>query len=104
MNQEAGEDYRTKGYAHLRSLLPREICNAVLARMKVDLNRQGISLDKIEREGPLLRQKAPELYGYHYPMFTSFLWGMLDVRNVIAVSSFKRHLSSPLSASPAVRV
>lgn len=76
MNQEAGEDYRTKGYAHLRSLLPREICNAVLARMKVDLNRQGISLDKIEREGPLLRQKAPELYGYHYPMFTSFLWGM----------------------------
>ena len=76
MNQAASEDYRDKGYAHLRGFVPREVCNAILARMKVDLNRQGISLDKIEREGPLLRQKAPELYGYHYPMFTSFLWGM----------------------------
>lgn len=76
MNQAASADYRDKGYAHLQGFVPREICNAVLARMKVDLNRQGISLDKIEREGPLLRRKAPELYGYHYPMFMSFLWGM----------------------------
>ena len=76
MNQQAWEDYRAQGYAHLPGFLPREICNAVLARMKIDLNRQGVSLASIEREGPLLRHKAPELHGYHYPMFTSFLWGM----------------------------
>lgn len=76
MNQQASDDYRAKGYAHLRSFVPREVCSAILARLKIDLSRQGISLESIEREGPLLRQKAPELYGYHYPMFASFLWGM----------------------------
>ena len=72
----ADEAYRKLGYSHLCGFLPREVCNAILARIKVDLSRQGISLESIEREGPLLRQKAPELYGHHYPMFTSFLWGM----------------------------
>ena len=48
----------------------------ILARMKVDLNRQGIDWARLETQGPLLRAKAAELYGYHYPMFTSFLWGM----------------------------
>lgn len=76
MNQQLSADYGDKGYAHLPGFVPHEVCNAILARMKVDLNRQGISLASIEREGPLLRQKAPELYGYHYPMFMSFLWGM----------------------------
>jgi hypothetical protein len=69
-------DYRADGYVHLRQFIPREVCMAVLARLKIDLSRQGISLASIEKEGPLLRAKAPELYGYHYPMFTSFLWGM----------------------------
>jgi hypothetical protein len=49
---------------------------AILARMKVDLSRQGITLAQLQRDGPLLKNKALELYGYHYPMFTSFLWGM----------------------------
>lgn len=76
MSSAASESYRSQGYAHLRQLVPTEVCNAILARLKVDLSRQGISMASIEREGPLLRKKAPELYGYHYPMFTSFLWGM----------------------------
>ena len=69
-------NYHGDGYAHLRDFLPQQVCTAVLARLKVDLSRQGISLSSIEQEGPLLRAKAPELYGHHYPMFTSFLWGM----------------------------
>src|SRR5688572_13787020 len=72
----AEPDYRNDGYAHLQGFLPQQVCTAVLARLKVDLSRQGISLSSIEQEGPLLRSKAPELYGHHYPMFTSFLWGM----------------------------
>ena len=76
MSEQATLDYQGKGYANLQGFVPREVCNAILARLKIDLSRQGISLESIERDGPLLRQKAPELYGYHYPMFTSFLWGM----------------------------
>ncbi|HEY0628216.1 MAG TPA: hypothetical protein VGD23_02705 [Sphingomicrobium sp.] len=76
MIERAKADYRSDGYAHLPALVPLEICNALLARMKVDLARQGVDLAQLEREGPLLRQKAAELYGYHYPMFTTFLWGM----------------------------
>lgn len=68
--------YGRDGYAHLRAFVPKQVCTAVLARLKVDLSRQGISMSSIEQEGPLLRSKAPELYGHHYPMFTSFLWGM----------------------------
>ena len=76
MSDKAGSDYCSQGYAHLRNFVPREICNALLARMKIDLKKQGIEIASLEREGPLLRSKAPELYGYHYPMFISFLWGM----------------------------
>ena len=44
--------------------------------MKTDLVRQGVELASLEQQGPLLRSAAPELYGHHYPMFASFLWGM----------------------------
>ena len=73
---QAIADYRTRGYAHLPGFVPREVCTALLARMKVDLARQGVQLASLEQEGPLLRSRAPELYGHHYPMFASFLWGM----------------------------
>lgn len=76
MSEDATSDYRSKGYAHLPDLLPREICIALLARMKTDLARQGVQLASLEQQGPLLRSKAPELYGHHYPMFAAFLWGM----------------------------
>jgi hypothetical protein len=76
VNEQASRDYGDLGYAHLRGFLPREVCNAVLARMKVDLSRQGISLASLEQQGNLLRAPAAELYGHHYPMFASFLWGM----------------------------
>ncbi|HYC95923.1 MAG TPA: hypothetical protein VEB39_09535 [Sphingomicrobium sp.] len=44
--------------------------------MKADLARQGVQLASLEQQGPLLRSGAPELYGHHYPLFASFLWGM----------------------------
>jgi hypothetical protein len=76
VNQQASVDYRERGYAHLKGFIPREVCNALLARMKGDLARQGVQLSNLEQQGPLLRARAPELYGHHYPMFASFLWGM----------------------------
>lgn len=69
-------NYRTDGYRLLPQLVSPQVRMAILARMKIDLSRQGISFAQLQREGPLLKAKALELYGYHYPMFTSFLWGM----------------------------
>ncbi len=76
MIDDAAPDYRTAGYAHLTGLVSREVCTALLARMKADLARQGVQISSLEQRGPLLRAGAPELYGHHYPMFASFLWGM----------------------------
>ena len=76
MSDATASDYRSKGYAHLPGFVPSEVCIALLARMKADLARQGVDLAKLEQQGPLLRAGAPELYGHHYPMFASFLWGM----------------------------
>lgn len=76
MTERTASDYRDNGYAHLAGFVPREVCIALLARMKTDLARQGVQLDSLAQQGPLLRAQAPELYGHHYPMFASFLWGM----------------------------
>jgi len=76
LNEPTASQYRSKGYAHLPGFVPREVCTALLARMKTDLARQGVQLDSLQKQGPLLRSGAPELYGHHYPMFASFLWGM----------------------------
>ena len=76
MNEGSTSEYRSKGYTHLPGFVPREVCTALLARMKADLARQGVQLSDLEQHGPLLRSAAPELYGHHYPMFASFLWGM----------------------------
>ena len=76
MNKEACPSYEPDGYALLPAFMPKEVCTAVLARMKLDLGRQGIDIASLECDGPLLRSSAPELYGMHYPMFMSFLWGM----------------------------
>ncbi len=68
--------YKSDGYLPLPSFMPREVATGFLARMKADLARQGVSMTHLERGGPLLATKAPELYGYHYPPMISFLWGM----------------------------
>ena len=76
MSTDACREYERQGYALLPAFVPKEVCTAVLARMKTDLGRQGIDIASLERDGPLLKSRAPELYGMHYPMFMSFLWGM----------------------------
>ena len=76
MTEEIAASYRSAGYAHLKNFVSREVCTALLARMKADLARQGVEMSGLEQHGPLLKTGAPELYGHHYPMFASFLWGM----------------------------
>ena len=72
----ADSEYRQHGYVHLHHFVPRELATGFLARLKIDLSRQGITFDKLDQAGPLLRRPAAELYGYHYPPLATFHWGM----------------------------
>lgn len=69
-------DYTNDGYRFLKQLIPKEVAVGLLARMKTDLARQNVNLARLRRQGPLLVQPAVELYGYHYPMFATFHWGL----------------------------
>jgi hypothetical protein len=68
--------YRDKGYVLLEQLVPRAVATGMLARLRGDFARQGIDLAGQEKQGPLLARPAIEIYGYHYPMFVAFHWGL----------------------------
>ena len=76
MNEHSAISYARDGYAHLARFIPREVATGFLARMQADLARQGVSFDKLMKPGPLLKQPAAEIYGYHYPPLAMFHWGM----------------------------
>lgn len=76
LEDEPGQSYRALGYAHLREFIPIEVAKGLLARLKLDLAAQGVGMERLMREQPLLRQPAAELYGYHYPPLATFHWGM----------------------------
>ncbi|WP_413060318.1 hypothetical protein ACLN6N_08335 [Sphingomonas carotinifaciens] len=69
-------DYQRDGYALVRGLIPRTVCNALLNQMKGEIEGAGGRLESIARESPLLARAAVELYGYHYPPLLGFLWAL----------------------------
>ena len=73
---ETRSAYFRDGYLAVERLISREVAFGLLARMKIDFRRQGINLTQLEQAGPLLSRPAIEIYGYHYPMFTTFHWGL----------------------------
>ena len=68
--------YRNDGYVSLKNLIPREVANGILARLRADLAREGVDISRLAKTGALLVRPAVELYGYQYPMFIPFLWGL----------------------------
>lgn len=68
--------YWQQGFLHVEQLIPREVATGMLVRMKSDFARQGIDLARLEKDGPLLARPAVEIYGFHYPMFAAFHWGL----------------------------
>lgn len=76
MSEAHAGDYHRDGYRFLEGLIPPEVATGLLARMKGDFARQNLDLARLRQQGPLLAQPAVELYGYHYPMFAAFHWGL----------------------------
>lgn len=76
MSEANAGDYHRDGYRLLESLVSREVASGLLARMKADFARQKVDLARLRQEGPLLARPAVEIYGYHYPLFATFHWGL----------------------------
>jgi hypothetical protein len=70
------DHYRANGYVGLDRLFPAEVLHAFYAQMKSDLEAAGRPLQSFAAQGPLLRQPAIEVYGYHYVPMLTFLWGL----------------------------
>jgi hypothetical protein len=68
--------YHRHGYLLLEKLVPGAVATGMLARLRADFSRQGVDLATQEKQGPLLAGPAIEIYGYHYPMFAAFHWGL----------------------------
>jgi hypothetical protein len=73
---ERQSSYWSDGYLALQSFLPDEVGRAFLAKLKADLVQARVPFDLLKQESHLLRQKAIEVYGGHYPPMITFLWGM----------------------------
>lgn len=68
-------DYDRDGFALVSGVVPREVCRALLARLKQDVEALA-PFGTLAQGSALLRQPAPELYGFHYPPLLAFLWGL----------------------------
>lgn len=72
-------NYGRDGYRLMEKLIAPEVATGMLARMKIDFARQRVDLAGLRTEGPLLAQPAVEIYGFHYPPFVTFHWGLTSV-------------------------
>lgn len=72
----ASQDYHENGYTRIEGIIPNEVAMGFLAKLKTDFARGGVSFNSLLKESPLLKQKAVEIYGYHYAPMITFLWGM----------------------------
>ena len=71
--------YRDNGFAHLRGLIPVEVTDAFLRRLKQDLALDRVDLSKVTQHPNLLKRAAFEVYGRQYPPMLQFLWGLTPI-------------------------
>lgn len=71
--------YRRDGYAHLRGLVPVEVAQAFLQRLKADIGPEPIRLSGATAHVNLLTRPAFEAYGHHYTPMLYLLWGLTPI-------------------------
>lgn len=74
-------DYVNTGYAHLESLIPAEVTQALLDHFWSEV-RDG-KLPYVFRRNPLLSKPAMELHSSYSPAITTFLWGLTPIISVL---------------------
>jgi hypothetical protein len=71
--------YHDDGYAHLEGLVPPEVAQAFLQRLKADMGPDPVPLSRITSHANLLKRPAFEAYGHHYAPMLYFLWGLTPI-------------------------
>jgi hypothetical protein len=71
--------YEDDGYAHLRGLVPVEVAQAFLQRLKLDIGAAPIPLSRADGHVNLLNRPAFEAYGHLYTPMLYFLWGLTPI-------------------------
>lgn len=71
--------YHDEGYAHLQGLVPVEVAQAFLQRLKADIGPAPIPLSRVPSHVNLLNRPAFEAYGHHYTPMLYFLWGLTPI-------------------------
>lgn len=69
--------YADDGYAHLQGLVPVEVAQSFLQRLKGDIGPAPIPLSPSHVN--LLTRPAFEAYGHHYTPMLYFLWGLTPI-------------------------
>lgn len=72
-------DYRDKGYATIRGLVPPEVAANLFKQLQVDLTAAGKSFETFAKTHPLSRQQTVDISGHFYRPLTTFLWGLTPI-------------------------
>jgi hypothetical protein len=71
--------YRQHGYATLQGLVPVEVAQAFLQRLRADIGQAPIPLSRAPSHVNLLNRPAFEAYGHLYTPMLYFLWGLTPI-------------------------
>lgn len=72
-------NYREKGYATVRGLIPPEVASMLFNQIQLDLSASGKSFDAFAKSHPLSRQQTVDISGHFYRPLTTFLWGLTPI-------------------------
>ena len=72
-------DYKKKGYATIRELVPPEVAAILLKQIQIDLNAAGKSFETFAKTHPLSKQHTIDISGHFYRPLTTFLWGLTPI-------------------------
>ena len=72
-------DYREKGYATIRGLIPPEVASNLMDRLRTDLVGAGKTFESFAQSQPLSRYQTVDISGHFYRPLTTFLWGLTPI-------------------------
>jgi hypothetical protein len=75
--------YERDGFAFVESAIPPLVANALLTRIRMDLERSGTPLDRFARGSDILSREAIELSAEQYTPLATFLWGLTPIMTQI---------------------
>jgi len=76
-------DYQANGYAHLKGLIPQEVAQAFLHRLKTDMERVKLPLEHFASNSIIFNKPAIDISGHQYRPMIPFLWGLTPTMEAV---------------------